>query len=63
MMAQDFNPNDVSALSEATHGKTITGVTIQSGMDEHLIISFSDGSTLRIVYDYIYEWELTDANN
>lgn len=62
-MQQDFNPNDVSALSEAVYGKTIARVSTESGMDEYLIVTFTDGSTLRILYDYIYEWELTNANN
>lgn len=63
MMAQDFNPNDVSALSEAVTGKIITGVATQRGMDEQLTILFSDGSALAIRYDWIYEWDLINANN
>ena len=40
-------------------GKTVASVDIDdAGMEEFLLFHFTDGSVLRIRYDYLYEWEL-----
>ena len=53
----EFNPNDVSELSKAVSGKTIVSVeSDRSGMDDYLIFHFTDGTSLYIRYDYIYEY-------
>lgn len=60
-MKRDFNDDDVSELSAAVEGKTISRVEIDSPRDERfLVLKFADGSNFRLRYDYIYDWELDE---
>ena len=57
---RDFNPNDSGPLiTSAVAGKTVKDVVIDNErMDDYLVFNFTDGTSLRIRYDYIYEWSL-----
>jgi len=57
----DFNLDKISGISDAISGKTIEleGVTVDdSGMNNMLVIKFTDGTGLLVEYDWIYGWEL-----
>lgn len=56
----DFNPNDSGPfITSAVAGKAVKDVIIDNeGMDDYLVFNFTDGTSLRIRYDYIYEWSL-----
>lgn len=55
----DYNSNSIDELSTAIQDKSIKGVSVDdSGMDSVLVFHFTDGSSLRIRYDWIYEWEI-----
>jgi hypothetical protein len=48
-------------INEATEGKTVKSFQIDdSGMDNFVVITFEDGSQLRIQYDHIYEAEIME---
>ena len=53
-------PKDLTA---AVSGKTIDRVEDEDGIDSWLEIHFTDGTALRIRYDWIYEWELSNDTN
>ncbi len=58
----DFNQSDVSDISTALTGKTITEVvTDDSGMNWMIVFKFADGTKLVLEYDWIYEWEIVKA--
>lgn len=54
----DFNPNlSGEEITKAIQGKTIAAVeTEDPRSDYYLLFRFTDGTTLRIRYDWIYEW-------
>lgn len=55
----EFEPYDLSDLQNAVVGKTISGVSLDdSGSNNVLVFSFTDGTSARIEYDWIYEWDL-----
>lgn len=45
-------------MSPAIKGKTIESVRVEEGYQDFFVIRFTDSTELRILYDYIYEWEL-----
>lgn len=45
-------------ISEHISGKTIASVVDDDGMDDWLVFKFTDGTSLHIRYDWIYEWYL-----
>jgi len=54
-----YTNDTVPDLSAAVGGKTIQGVSVDdSGMNDMLVIQFTDGTKLVIEYDWIYGWEL-----
>ena len=56
-MAIDFNPNDVTEMNDLVSGKTIASIlSDREGMNDRLIFVFTDGSSMEIEYDYIYEY-------
>ena len=59
-MKEWIRTNVSAELTEATTGKTIEKVIDDdgNGMDDWIQFVFTDGSVLRIRYDWIYEWEL-----
>lgn len=59
MTTIDFNENDVTPLSEAIAGKTVKSVRSDQGREDYLIFDFTDGTSLRIRYDYIYDYKIT----
>lgn len=55
----DFGHNTNKELNEAIAGKTVERFDIDDDrMDSFVVLSFTDGTRLRIRYDYIYEWRL-----
>lgn len=55
----DFGHNTNNQLNAAIVGKTVERFDIDDDrMDSFLVLSFTDGTRLRIRYDYIYEWRL-----
>jgi len=61
-MATDFNPNDITELSELIRGKTISSVSSdREGMNDRLIFNFTDGSMLELEYEYIYQFDIRFA--
>lgn len=59
-MAKDFNRNlSGQEITEAIAGKKVIGFgDVSDAMDDLIIFKFSDGTELRLRYDWIYEWEL-----
>ena len=58
---KDLTLNTVKELSERVFNLTIESVEIDDdGMDRILVFSFKDGSKLRIEYDWINGWEVTE---
>lgn len=47
-------------MSNAVKGKTIERIIDYSRIDDYLAIIFTDGTSLEIRYDYIYDWTLVD---
>jgi hypothetical protein len=48
-------------LPEAVNGKTLINVLQYSrSSDDFLTLVFTDGTSLEIRYDWLYEWELVD---
>lgn len=60
---KEFYPEKSGAkITEAIHGKTVERVDVDSvRMDDFLLFRFTDGTTLRIQYDYLYAWGLEEA--
>ncbi len=55
----DFGHNTNNQLNAAIAGKTVERFDIDDDrMDSFIVLSFTDGTRLRIRYDYIYEWRL-----
>jgi len=56
----DFNPNNSGPLiTSAVAGKIVKDIIVDNErMDDYLVFNFTDGTSLRIRYDYIYEWSL-----
>lgn len=60
-MKRDFNDNDPSDLSKAIAKKTVAKVEVDWPRSEKfLVITFTDGSNLRLEYNYIESWELDE---
>lgn len=56
-----LNSKNVLQLSNRTKGLTIDSVSIDdSGPNDFLVMSFTDGSKLRMQYDWIYGWEVVE---
>lgn len=55
----DWNPTSVEKLSEIVSGKTIASIIDEQEYDDFIVIAFTDGTVLRIRYDWVYEWEVT----
>lgn len=58
---KDFHSQSGAEITEAISGKAIVKVEIDDGMYDFLIFHFTDGSALRIRYDWLYEWELQNV--
>jgi hypothetical protein len=56
-MIVDFTYTTAVEMDEAIKGKTIKHMEIIDGRQEFLIFHFTDGSSIKIRYDYIYNWE------
>ncbi len=59
-MSEDFYDETVNNnMSKAISGKTVASCKIEDDRaDQYFIFEFTDGTKLRILYDYIYEWEV-----
>ena len=55
----DFHYSSAPEISDATKGKTIERVEINNDMEDWLIFYFTDKTELRLRYDWIYEWFVT----
>ena len=54
-----FTKSELPALSIALSGKIIMGLEIDdSHMDKSLIFKFTDGTELKLTYDWIYGYEV-----
>jgi len=54
----EFHPDSPAVITEKIARKRIKQVVQDdSGMDSVLIFVFADNSSLRLRYDWIYEWE------
>lgn len=53
-----FSRGTVGELSDAVKGKTVESVRIVDGQYDFLVFRFSDGTELRVMYDWIEEWEV-----
>ena len=59
----EYGHRTIEEMSRLIKGKMIVRCVIDNeGMDNKLVFYFSDGTSLRIVYDWIYEWEVTREN-
>lgn len=60
----DFNPTPDTSdieITAAIQGKTILRCEAPDRHgDDFLVFHFTDGTSLHIRYDYIYEWEVID---
>ena len=55
---KDYHYDSDAEISQLVTGKTITVVSYEGDRgDDFLVFMFTDGTELRIRYDYIYEWE------
>lgn len=53
----DFDFESGVSITEAIQGKTVASCEVlDEGADNILQFTFSDGTVLRIRYDWIYEW-------
>lgn len=51
-------------MTKALKGRTIASIEIPDDqMDDLLIFNFTDGTTLKLHYDYIYSWELFERED
>ncbi|RJR46041.1 MAG: hypothetical protein C4576_11475 [Desulfobacteraceae bacterium] len=54
-----FNSENVSAINEVVSGKTIESVTVdRSLIDDQLVFTFTDGTSLSFMFDGISTWEI-----
>jgi len=55
----DFTDDSVCfEMDRLVKGKVIKEICLDRGYDDYFVIKFTDGSKLRMRYDWIYEWEL-----
>ena len=60
----DYGPKTMILMTEKTKGKTIKGCyDLDINGDDYFAIGFTDGTQLRIRYDWIYEWEVIESND
>jgi len=58
----EFDEGIGNKITELLKGKTIKRVLDYSKLDSHLVFLFTDGTTLDIQYDLIYDWKLVDKD-
>jgi hypothetical protein len=57
-MTEEFTSGVVGEMTERVRGKAIQAVEVDdTGMNERIVFRFTDGSSLSLEYDWIYEWE------
>ena len=63
--SHDFIKSSASEeITSVIEGKTVIKFENDSeGMDDFIIFYFSDNSTLRIRYDWLYEWQFLEGKN
>lgn len=49
-------------LSSAVHGKTIDSISVEDEYETRLVFAFTDGTFLKIRYDWLYDWESHVSN-
>ncbi len=58
-MEKEFEPYDLEEFESSAIGKTITDISVDdSGLNNKLVFNFTDGTSLRIEYDWLYTWEV-----
>ena len=60
MDEKDFSETSDREITEAIRGKVIDHYADEGRMDSFIVLYFTDGTSLRIRYDYIYSWNLTE---
>ena len=60
-MSDAFNAESVFVLGELVKGKIIQSMHLEEGMNDYLVLTFTDGEQVKILYDYIYEWDIIQA--
>lgn len=60
---KDFSKNEMEEMTKIVAGKTIESARVDDEyVDEFLVFMFTDGTELKIRYDWIYEYDLTIAS-
>jgi hypothetical protein len=58
--AVEFTSDSLWVMAAQIKGKTIKTMGMEeSRMDNFLVFKFTDGSILRLRFDYLYDWEVT----
>jgi len=55
---KEFDGGDGPALTEILRGRTVVEVVIEEGFEDYMIIKFTNGVSMRVRYEYIYDWEV-----
>ena len=60
----NYHESTMILMTKKTKGKTIKGrYDLDINGDDYFAIGFTDGTQLRIRYDWIYEWEVIESND
>ena len=63
MIGDEFYKDSMNKLSDLIKNKTIESVNIDDNSSfVFFIIKFTDGSKLKLEYDWIYEWMFLDKD-
>lgn len=61
---EELNFTTVHSMSKKINGRTIKSVDFESeSIDNFLVFEFTDGTSLWINYDYLYDYELRGSED